>query len=196
MPFPYDTQTYYEFNKAIAINHVELQHKEDRALNHVAFGEIYLSSDPFEQIDISSFMADLKSKIKYPLMLAIGTDWDGRGGNLQNSNVINGAFLILDKPDSKINDRDDRRRECYVRTERIAQEISAYLIAYFELNCGLGNLETFPSGEKIGRVAPDNLYGTMVKYSYTSRYSNFVFKQDRFGDLEVTDDLASIPVDC
>ena len=67
MPFPYNSQTYYEFFEAIAINHIDLLHNPNRDANEVHFAEIFISSDPFDKIDLSTLMDDKRSKLKYPV---------------------------------------------------------------------------------------------------------------------------------
>jgi hypothetical protein len=184
MPFPYNSQTYFEWMQEIAINHVDILHNPDRTAKHdVSFGEIFISSDPYEKIDVSTFMEDKRSMIKYPLMLSVGTDWEGAGQGSQTHAVINASFIILDKADSSLTDAASKRRAAYVKTERIAQEISGYIKKYFEINNILGSLVNMPVGEKIGPIMPDKTYGTKISFSYVSKFSALCFKQDQFGLL-------------
>lgn len=180
MPFPYNSQTYYEFFEAIAINHIDIQHNADRAENEVRFGEIYISSDPFDKIDLSSFMDDKRSKIQYPLLLMVGSDWDATGKGSQTNALVNASFIVLDKGDKTKENKADIRRSAYVKTEAIAEDIVAYIKEYFKLNVVLGTLfiDSIKSS-KIGPL-PEGTYGTKVDFNYLNRNSNFCFNQDKF----------------
>jgi hypothetical protein len=182
--FPHNTQTYHDWNEQIAINNVDLLHKQDRELKAVHFAEIFMSSDPFDKLDISTLLRDVKSLLKFPCMVAVGNDWEGGGSGSQTHSVINGSFIILDKMEVKNTDRANARRAAYTKTERIAQEISGYIRAYMEANVRFGHLVAMPVGEKIGPVNIDGeCYGCKVSYSYVSRYSYLYFDQDKFGEL-------------
>mgnify|MGYP000013421495 FL=1 len=184
MPFPYNRQTYHDWMEAIAIHHVDILHNPDRSAKHdVAFGEIFLSSDPFEKIDISTFMADVKSKIKFPCLIAVGTDWEADGQGTLINKLINASFIVLDQEDKTEPDKASQRRAAYTKTERIAEEITAYIKEYFRINTIYGAIIKQPVGEPIGPVSPGNFYGTKISFQYMSRYSAMCFDQDKFGLL-------------
>lgn len=182
--FPHNSKTYYTFNQDIAINHVDIAHNPDKTLKACHFTDIYISSDPFDTIDIGALLSKMRTLVKYPLYVMVGSDWETAGSNSQTHSKINGAFIILQKAETNT-DPDEARRQCYYKTEAIATQIAAYIKAYFEANTLLGHLEQMPIGEPIGPINIDGpCYGTKVSYTYISRYSNLAFDQTKFGNLK------------
>lgn len=191
MPFPYNSRTYKEFFEEIAVQHTGLLHNKDRDANEVSFGEIYLSSDPYEGIDVRTFLQDKKSKIKYPLLLLIGADWDLAGTN-QNNTMVNGGFIVLDKV-GKDGVLADERLNAIERCETIAQDIMGFVVEYFRANAQYGTLKLDTvKGEYIGPLS-DGVHGFKVTFSYLNRYTNFCFNQNKFLVLTPAADVLPDP---
>jgi hypothetical protein len=180
MPFPHNTQTYYEYFEEIAKNHVDLLHNPDRTEKEVSFSEIFISSDPYDKIDISSFLHDKRTALRYPALICVGHDWDATGNGSAVNAQINAMFIVLAKADKSLSVVADQRRAAYVKAEQIVDDILGYIKADFKANPTLGTLmiESIKS-EKIGPL-PDQVYGVKATFSYINRYRNFCFNQDKF----------------
>lgn len=184
--FPYNTETYFQWMEQIAINHVDILHNPDRsASGELAFSEVYLSSDPWDKLDIASFINDIKSKVRYPHMICVGADWEGAGRGQNTLDVIQGSYIILDQEAADTTDIATKRRGAYTKTGKIAKEIAAYIKRYFEVNTHLGDIVSEPTGEKIGPlvIGSRKVYGHKVTFSYKNYATEMVFHQEKFGLL-------------
>lgn len=180
MPFPHNTQTYYEYFEEIAKNHVAILHNPDRSEKEVSFSEIFISSDPYDKIDVTSFLHDKRTALKYPALVCVGHDWDAAGTGSVVNPLINAMFIVLAKADKSLSVVADQRRAAYVKAEEIVDDIIGFIKADFKANPSLGTLliETIKC-EKIGPL-PDQVYGVKANFSYINRYRNFCFNQDKF----------------
>jgi len=178
--FPHTPKKYEALMFEIAKAHPNIQATDSNG----RFSVIAQSATPFGAWDLSEFrtkknaVTTTKSEEGHKLiMLCVMLDIDKRGTEM---NEMNGSFVLLRKT-NKIDWQD--RQDSWEIAHQTAEEILAWLEKYFKLNISQGNLlENKINSEAVGPVAPDNLYGWAVNFSFTSR-KKYCVNPEVWGDF-------------
>lgn len=152
----------------MARDHKLLRHGEDVNGNgqEDSYGEVWISSDPMERIDFSTFFNQLRGKIKYPVIVNLGASFDlDMVGNKTTS--AEAMWAVLCKADSKTLAASDGRKEARRIAEQVAKDICARIKEYFKVNIHWGYLADKMTTEPIGPLNVDGkLYGVVVRFNY------------------------------
>lgn len=168
MSFPKDINSYCLWMEQMARDHILLRHGEDISGNghSESYGEVWISSDPMEKLDFSSFFSQLRSKIKYPAMVNLGCSMDlDKEENTHTS--VEAMYAILYKAETKELSKGNARKKCYRIAQEISNDINARIAKYMEINMHWGSLQDKITTEPIGPLHVDGpLYGVVVRFEY------------------------------
>lgn len=168
MAFPTDIDSYCDWMEQMAKDHKLLQHGVDvnGSGQQEAYGEVWISSDPMEKIDFSSFFNQLRGKIKYPVLINLGASFDLDKEEHRTTNA-EAMWAVLCKADPKTLKNGDGRKEARRVAEAVAKDLCARIGKYFELNVHWGRMAEKMTTEPIGPLSVDGkLYGVVVNFNY------------------------------
>lgn len=177
--------TYTATFRMLAKKHKELLHLAGGA-DDIHFVRCVLSKHPMlSQGDLSEFLKSLKHKLQMPFMLLVAYSGEyGKSHNDAKRKTIQGEFMILDR----VQRGDWAKLDTVLdKTEKIGEEILAYLVDYYDENPGDGIMK-YEEGmsEKISNTSIDSLAGT--KFYFSIDIPNQVvmqFDEDNFNDLTI-----------
>lgn len=165
MAYPSNIATYVAWMEAMASQHVLIAHGQGSG-NKDSYQEIWLSGTHFEGIDYRTFFSSIRNKVKYPVLINMGVDFNHPATQGDGVSVAQATFAILCRVE-KDTPLMVSRLACYNTAEGIAKDILARIEKYMEANMAYGYLAAPSETEPIGPIALDgDLYGVVASFKY------------------------------
>lgn len=168
MSFPKDISSYCSWMEQMAKNHIDLRHGEsvNGKSQKKNYAEVWLSSDPFEKMDFGPLLREIKSEIKYPLLLNLGCSFEfDKQENTKTK--VEGMFAILDKTEQTNQYNSEGRKKAYRTSQNIANDILTRIDLYMKKNVHWGHLSNDMTAEAVGPINIDGkLYGVVCQLEY------------------------------
>jgi hypothetical protein len=170
---------YTEFFRKLAKYHKQLRHTPEKP----SFFRAVVTEDPLgSNYHVDEMLKAFRSTIKLPCMVmelfTFQDDNKQMADNIRRTRV--GGIIILDKVDKHSHDSLEQTLD---KCDGIAQEIMAYVMAYYRKYEQKGRLElNSVQGEPVGPVG-DNLYGIRRNFEITNPVNlPYLFDSEKFDD--------------
>lgn len=159
-----DHTTYTATFKMLAMEHKAINHLKAGA-DDIHFVRCVLSKHPMlSQADLTEFIKNIRHTLKFPAMVLVAYSSEyGQNHNDAKRKGFQGEFFILDRVEKNNWDAIEATLDS---TEKIGEDMLAYLIDYYDEHPGDGIFRYDDAmNEKISATEVDNLAGT--KFYFT-----------------------------